>query len=218
MELGADGVEFDLHLTADGVLVVHHDATVTDRTGASVPIRELPHRAVRDVRVDGEPIPTLDDVLAILPPTITAYCELKGAGTAPATVARLAAAEVRGAVHAFDHRQVAEARRLASAVPRGVLEVSYPVDALHALRSVDGRDLWRHVDFVDEALVVTAHAGGARVVAWTVNDPARMRTLAAWGVDAICTDDVALAHAVLRASGSPYRVTRRSFPVPPPIP
>jgi glycerophosphoryl diester phosphodiesterase len=51
---------------------------------------------------------------------------------------------------------------------------------------------------VDAALVEAAHAEGRRVIAWTVNDAGMMRRFASWGVDAICTDDVALARATLR--------------------
>lgn len=175
-ELGADGVELDVHLHPDGVLRVHHDP--------------LPPAAP----------PTLDATLALLAEAgLTAYCELKGPGTAPGTLGAIRHAGVRAAVHAFDHRQVAEAQRLAPDVPRGVLEVSYPVDHLHALASVGGRDLWRQWAFVDEALVQAAHAAGARVIAWTVNDPAVMTHFAAIGVDALCTDDIALARRVLEA-------------------
>jgi len=174
IELGADGCEFDVHLHADGVLRVHHD----------------PESA-------GSP-PTLDEVLALLAGAgLTAYCELKGAGTAPGTLAAIKRSSGMAAVHAFDHRQIAEARRLAPEVPRGVLEVSYPVDPLHALEDVAGRDLWRQWPFIDADLVRAAHASGARVIAWTVNEAALVERLAALGVDALCTDDVALARRVL---------------------
>jgi glycerophosphoryl diester phosphodiesterase len=128
---------------------------------------------------------------------LTAYCELKSAGSAPGTLAALTASGGNGAVHSFDHRLIAEARRFAPEIARGVLEVSYPVDAMHALEMVGGRDLWRQWPFVDEALVRTAHATGARVIAWTVNDPAVMERFAAMGVDGLCTDDPALARRVL---------------------
>jgi glycerophosphoryl diester phosphodiesterase len=130
---------------------------------------------------------------------LTSYCELKGAGTAPGAVEALAKAGGTCAVHAFDHRMVAEALRLAPDVPRGVLEVSYPVDALHALQAVQGRDLWRNWPFIDADLVEAAHHAGARVIAWTVNDPAQVERLAKLGVDALCTDDIALARQVLGA-------------------
>lgn len=180
-DLGADGCEFDVHLHADGLLRVHHDPLAP---GQSV----------------GADVPTLDDVLALHRDRgLTPYAELKGPNTAPGTLAALAAHGGTGAVHAFDHRQIAAARRLAPEIPRGVLEVSYPVDHLHALQAVGGRDLWRQWPFIDDALVQAAHAAGCRIVAWTVNDAAQLERLAALGVDAVCTDDVALARRILGA-------------------
>jgi glycerophosphoryl diester phosphodiesterase len=180
-ELGADGCEFDVHLHPDGVLRVHHDPFSPGSplpTGPSAP-------------------PTLADVLSLHRERgLVAYAELKGPGSAPGTIAAIQTSGVRAAVHAFDHRQVAEAQLLAPSLPRGVLEIGYPVDPLHALLGVGGRDLWRQWPFIDEALVAAAHAAGCRVVAWTVNDAALMERLGALGVDAICTDDVALARTI----------------------
>lgn len=183
-DLGADGVELDVHLHPDGVLRVHHDPLPADApSGRQAPEGRRP-----------APPPTLDEALQLLLENgLTAYCELKGPNTAAGTIAALRRIGTRGAVHAFDHRQVAEARRLASDVPRGVLEVSYPVDPLRAALDVGARDLWRQWPLVDAALVTAAHAAGLRVIAWTVNEPATMRHLAALGVDALCTDDPALA-------------------------
>lgn len=181
IELGADGVELDVHLHSDGVLRVHHDPFPPSGLPAGI-----------------EPPPRLDDSLRVIAAGgLTAYCELKSAGTAAGTLAAIAASGGNGAVHSFDHRLIAEARRLAPEIPRGVLEVSYPVDPMHALEMVGGRDLWRQWPFVDEALVNAAHATGARVIAWTVNDPAVMERFAAIGVDGLCTDDPALARRVL---------------------
>jgi glycerophosphoryl diester phosphodiesterase len=179
-ELGAGGVELDIHLHPDGILRVHHDPFPPGRepTGAAPPTLE-------------------DSLRVIMGAGLTAYCELKGAGTAAGTLSAILDHGGNGAVHSFDHRLIAEARRIAPAIARGVLEVSYPVDPLHALEMVGGRDLWRQWPFVDEALVRAAHATGARVIAWTVNDPAVMERLASIGVDGLCTDDPALARRVL---------------------
>ena len=197
VELGADAIELDLHRTSDGVIVVHHDADV----GSGRAIRELTLATVGAVRVGGEPIPTLAQVFEAVGASLGVYCELKGLDTAPAAldvIQAFATLPAGAAVHAFDHRLIAEAARLAPSVPRGVLEVSYPVDPLGAARDVDARDLWRQWEFVDEALVRAAHADGRRVVAWTVNDAAAMSRLSMWGVDALCTDDVPLALRTLR--------------------
>ena len=195
MERGADAVELDVHRTADGVVVVHHDPVVAG-LGA---IQTLTHAELATHRVQGEPIPTLDEVFATVGDRLRIYVELKGSDVAPGALECVARHPTGpgAAVHCFDHRLVAQAGRLAPQVPRGVLEVSYPVDTTGAARQVDARDLWRQRDFVDEAFIRAAHAEGRRVVAWTVNDAPLMRRLAAWGIDAICTDDVALARETL---------------------
>lgn len=197
MELGADAVELDVHVTSDGVPVVHHDPAIAVAAGGTLEIHRMRADAVRRAMVDGEPVPTLREVLALLDGKLLAYCELKGRGSCEATIAVLAERRARAAVHAFDHREVRTARALSPDIPRGVLEASYPLDALHAARSVAARDLWRHRDHVDKELIDTAHAAGIRVIAWTVNDAASLSRLAAWGIDGLCTDDVALARSAL---------------------
>ena len=178
-DLGADGCECDVHLPADGVLRIPHDP---------LPAGSPPPPSV----------PTLEAVLAVHAARgMTPYAELKGPGSAPGTTAALERFGRPAAVHSFDHRMVAEARRIAPGIPRGVLEVSYPVDHLHALQAVGGRDLWRQWPFIDAELVQVATAARCRVIAWTVNAAAEMERLAAIGVHGICTDDVALARRVL---------------------
>lgn len=201
VELGADAAELDVHRTADGVIVVHHDPEVA---GAGA-ISSLTAARVAGLRVRGEPIPTLAEVFAAVGDRLRLYVELKGGDTVPGALAVIATDRAAGthrvdrsAVHCFDHRLVAQAASLDRSVARGVLEVSYPVDPTAAARPMDARDLWRHRDFIDEAFVRAAHAEGRRVVAWTVNDATLMRRFAAWGVDAVCTDDVALARETLR--------------------
>ena len=195
-ELGADAVELDVHRTADGVIVVHHDPVLADGRR----ITDVTSAQLAPLRVRGEPVPTLAEVIDAVGDRLVLYCELKGADPAAGTLALLrrpGAMRERSAVHAFDHRLIAEARRTAADVPRGVLEVSYPVDRLAAATAVDARDLWRHWEYVDEELVTAAHAAGKRVIAWTVNDPAVMAHFAAIGVDGLCTDDVAVARTTL---------------------
>jgi glycerophosphoryl diester phosphodiesterase len=195
VELGADAVELDVHLSADGVLIVHHDAVPNDP-----PSPELAHRDIRSLTVEelrafragGLPIPTLAQVIEAVGDRVRVYCELKGPGTAAAAVRMLGRRGTAAAVHAFDHRQVAEARRLAPEVARGVLEASYHIVPTDAMASVDARDLWQAAELIDGALVAAVHDRGGRVVAWTVDDPAMMLRLAALHVDALCTNDVAL--------------------------
>ena len=188
-EVGANAVELDVHATRDGHLVVHHDPSLGGRL-LPTPIGSLTLAEVGEFRVQGEPIPTLEAVIGAIGGRLRIYCELKGAGTAAGATAALKALGDAAAVHSFDHRMVAEAGRLAPEVARGVLETSYHRDPCFPLRDVGARDLWQHEALIDTDLVAAVHAYGGRVIAWTVNDPARAAELTALGVDGLCTDDV----------------------------
>lgn len=202
LDLGADGVELDVHCTADGDVVVHHDfvprGSAPDSALAGRPIAALTTAELGTFRLaDGGSIPRLDEVAQLLQGRGALYCELKGPGTAEPSLRILRRHGGPCAVHAFDHRMVADAAAFAPEIPRGVLEVSRHLDPVASLRSVDGRDLWQLAEYVDEALVRAVHAAGGRVIAWTANAPEAIERLARWGVDGLCTDDVALARRVV---------------------
>ncbi len=197
--LHADAVELDVHLTRDGHVVIHHDPVIEDG-GRSALIRSLTLAELAAFRIHGEPIPTLEDVVAGIGGRLRIYCELKAADTAQPAATTLVPLGAGAAVHSFDHRMVAEARAAAPSLARGVLETSYHLDPLSGLRAVDGRDLWQQEALIDLALVALAHQAGARVIAWTVDNPSRARELAALGVDGICTNDVATIRSALAAA------------------
>lgn len=196
-ELGADAIELDVHLTSDGHLVVHHDPTVKTDAGP-LSIRTMTLADAAGLRVRGEPIATLADVIGAMGGKLRIYCELKGVGTAAPAAALLAPMGERAAVHSFDHRMIAEAEALAPDLPRGVLEASYHRDVTFPLRDVQAEALWQNEALIDQSLVDSVHGSGARVIAWTVNSPDRARALAAMGVDGLCTDDVAGIAAALK--------------------
>lgn len=202
LDLGADGVELDVHCTTDGTVLVHHDAVLRGTPPSPAldgrPIATLTTAEAAAFRLaDGNPPPTLEDVAQLLRGRAILYCELKGVGTAELTLRALRRYGGPCAVHSFDHRMIAEAAAFAPEIPRGVLEVSRHVDPAAALQSVEGRDLWQLAEWVDEWLVHAVHTAGGRVIAWTANSPESIERLASWGVDGLCTDDVSLARQVL---------------------
>jgi len=70
----------------------------------------------------------------------------------------------------------------------GILLASYLVESDAALAAAGALDLWQQWEFVDEQLVTDVHSVGGRVIAWTVNEPARAVELARMKVDGICSD------------------------------
>jgi glycerophosphoryl diester phosphodiesterase len=193
---GAEAVELDVHALADGTVVVHHDPVLGRGLPDSAPHRgrplaELSLADLARVRFAGDVgIPTLAEVLGTLPPKVSVYAEVKAQGIEAAVADTIRPHAARCAVHSFDHRIPRAVAALVPGVPCGILQVSYLVDPVGAIRAAGARDLWQHWEFIDEPLVRTVHAAGGRVVAWTVNDPEVARRLAGWGVDGLCGDDV----------------------------
>jgi glycerophosphoryl diester phosphodiesterase len=183
--MGADGVELDVHPSADGAFIVHHDPGIP---GAG-PIAGLTLGEIKTRRLsNGETIPTLAEALAVSA-GLEVWVEVKalGAGLDEALLQALGdPVPALIGVHSFDHRIIA---RLGGRVPglrRGVLSVSYPVDPVIQMRDAGAGVLWQEWQTVDAELVHEVHRMGGEVIAWTVPDADAARRLADLGVDALC--------------------------------
>lgn len=67
-EFGADGIEFDVRTLKDGNIVVIHDDSVKRVTGVDKKLKDLNYNDLEKIKINGKfPIPTLKDVLSILP-------------------------------------------------------------------------------------------------------------------------------------------------------
>lgn len=197
VELRADAVELDIHATADGVLLVHHDAEVP---GVGV-IGEVSAEALARHRLpNGEPIPTLAEALGLLP-GLAVWVEIKT--LAPGMDQRLldtldaGPTPDRYAVHAFDHRIIARLGERRPELRRGVLLASYLLDTLPILHSVGADTLWMATDLIDAALVAELHDDGMEIIAWTANDDREVRRLVRLGVDGICANSPDRVRAAL---------------------
>jgi glycerophosphoryl diester phosphodiesterase len=193
--LGADGIELDVHATSDGVVVVHHDSVVHARhpqRPARRAIAELSRTELGQFPLaDGTGIPTLPDTLDAIGDRATVYVEIKALNIEPLVTRCIRESRARCAVHSFDHRIVRIVKTIFPAIRTGVLEVSRHIDPIASLADAAAEDLWQEVDSIDEEIVQRAHSVGARVIAWTANEPTQWETLYGLGVDAICTDRIA---------------------------
>jgi glycerophosphoryl diester phosphodiesterase len=204
-ELGASAVELDVHGTRDGAIVIHHDPTTNSRPGDSGPIVVIADStlaSLQAIAIGGERIPTLDELLAVVPVASTVYVEVKANGIEEAVVACIRSSGRTCAVHSFDHRIARRVHELAPDIAVGVLQTSYPVDPLRPVHDAGARDLWQHWELLDEALLERVHADGRRVIAWTVNDGAVARRLIDLGIDGICSD--VPGHMRVLADGGPH--------------
>jgi glycerophosphoryl diester phosphodiesterase len=182
--LGADAVELDVHATADGAFVVHHD-TVIPGLGAisDLTAGEIGHHHL----ANGETIPTLEEAFEAARP-LGVWVEVKAlpARRDAALLEHLRRAPSWCGVHSFDHRIV---KRLSSAsrdFQTGILCVARLLDPARALREAGAGVLWQEHTLLDQELVEAVHGAAGTLVAWTVNEDADAARLAGIGVDALC--------------------------------
>lgn len=199
LALGADAIELDVHVTADGVPVVHHDAELGTGPHAGRAIAKLTLAEVQATALaPSVTVPTLAEVCALAAGRATVYVEVKARDAEEAVARTLGDRGPRAPVHSFDHRVSRRVRDLLPTTPVGVLSTSYLVDTVAAMRAANARDLWQHWTMVDAALVRAVHAANGRVIVWTVNDVDAARALVTLGVDGLCTDVPGAMHAALR--------------------
>ncbi|MDP8909552.1 MAG: glycerophosphodiester phosphodiesterase [Chloroflexota bacterium] len=201
LEQGAEALELDVRATADGELLVVHDATLL-RTALD------PRRVSRLTRVELMALDpllrplTLDTVLERYGRHVRLFVELKDPARAweqrvVTAIARYGLAD-QAIVQSFDTSAL---RRLHGAAPWLAIAPLYrfgPATArrLRAIASyATGIGVW-HAS-VDAALVLRAHAAGVVVRAWTVNSAQQIARLLALGVDGIITDAPDVARAVV---------------------
>ena len=103
VKAGAHMIEFDVFLSADGQMVVIHDETVDRTTNGNGKISDLTLKEIKDLdagswkspEFEGTRIPTIDEVLAIMPVNIWLNIHLKGEGKLPMMVAEKISSEKR---------------------------------------------------------------------------------------------------------------------------
>lgn len=191
IDLGADQVEIDVHLTKDGSLVLMHDETVDRTTNGQGKVSELTFSEIRQLDAgQGEQIPTLEEVLALTDGKITPQIELKGPGVAAAVINTLHTLQSTNKVilTSFLHQQLSEARRLDPDIHTGALWGRLPDNVVSQAKhlGVQALHLWHQ--FITPQIVADAHTRGLLVRAWNANKEEEMQRLIDLGVDAIGSD------------------------------
>lgn len=188
--LGADGIELDVRPTADGVLVVHHDARLDDgRAIVETPAADLPAH----VPELGAALDACRDVVVNLEvkndPTDPDFDpEDRRAAAVVELLARRAEPRQRWLLSSFRLETIDRIRDLAPDLATAFLTMAADAAAIERCRD-HGHGTWHPwVGAVDAEAVAAAHAAGLRVNVWTCNDAEQANRLMAWGVDGIVTD------------------------------
>ncbi len=199
LDLGADGVEFDIHLSRDGQVVVHHDPTVDRTTNGSGAIAEMTLAELKKLDAGAsrpdctgpERIPTLTETLQLIRGRGRAQIELKEESPEalmPALeIIRSLGQEKDCALLSFRPRLIALARQQAPEIERDLIVIR-PFRQVEAALDAGVTVLNLPTPFVTARVVNRAHAAGMEVGAGIVNHEPTMRRLIEAGVDRLYSD------------------------------
>lgn len=212
IELSADMIETDLHLTRDGVVVIHHDAAL-DRLGEPSEIRDRTAAELATLNAApgasvAERMPTLLDLLEAFGDRMEFNLELKVGISAPYVGLEeivLAELEARGLLprmllSCFDDGVLERLRALSPRARLAVLVSPRESDAiLERARRVGAEAINPQCFLVDRELVRAAHAEGLAVYPYTANELPEMTRLLDCQVDGIITNFPARLRGLVQA-------------------
>lgn len=217
LERRTDGMECDVHLTADQIVVVAHDATTARMGDQNVTIAETPFSELVKVNISGafencpdEHIHTLQDCLKYLGENREFYVELKPGSTelVPAVEKILTANGMHSSqivIISFDKEMIALSKKI---MPQyralwltglsSDMTADALLDELTAMHA-DGVDCAVNESILNAEFVQRLHRAGMMVAVWTVDQPGQARRLIEMGVDAITSNRAAKLRDLIRA-------------------
>jgi glycerophosphoryl diester phosphodiesterase len=208
IEAGADGCEFDVYASKDGHIVLMHDETVDRTTNGRGKVVELTLAELKEA-LELLRRSSCRAMIEIKPPNITRQV---------VEAVRTAGMSRQAVLISFHASVIREARELAPEIPaawvfgkslEGTPEQQADQLAQQAAECrTDIVDL--NFETVNPDLIAQLHRRGLKVWVWTVNEPVVMQVLRDWGVDAMTTDEPALARKTLTNPKPPLLETPKS--------
>ena len=210
LQQGADAIELDVKLSADGIPVVIHDPTVDRTTDGKGLVRDLSLASLQKLDAgDGQRIPTLDEVFASVGGKMLINVELTNYKTRDDQLVEKVIEVIKKhdlaemiIFSSFLPKNLKRAAELLPQTPRGLLALPNFLGWITRnilFKKRDCQALHPELRDASKKEIDRVHRMGRRVHIWTVNDPEDMRRLVDWGVDGIFTDDPELAVKILRS-------------------
>lgn len=202
LSVPVDMVECDIRKSRDNVLYVMHDERTGRTCDVDINIEKSLAEDIAKVKLrNGEPVPLLNDALALVAGRAGLNVEVKSDGAGALTAAHVAGAGYGGRVliSSFKEREVLDAKRVLPNVPvAGIFDDFSPSD-VSAYKQTGYGFISLRRKTVTEELVAALHERGIRVYVWTVDGEEEIKRLIGWGVDGIYSNRPGVVKRVLDA-------------------
>ncbi len=194
LTFGIDGIEIDVQASTDGTPVLMHDLAVDRTTNGRGAVASMTLEQLRSLDAGGEPVPTLDEVLALTTGKALLVIEIKQPGIEEQVVAvvRERHALSDAMVWSFFPQALESMRRVEPRLPGALLIApqsipSWPDMREQALRlGLQGVSVF-HLG-VSEQIARDTQRSGLSLYTWTPDRKEEISRLIDLGVDAICTN------------------------------
>jgi glycerophosphoryl diester phosphodiesterase len=212
-ERNVPAIELDVHLTADGKLIVCHDPDTQRTAGQKLVIKETPLKVLKTLEVGswkhpqyrGERMPTLDQVLQRMPNEKNAYVEIKVGPEALDELVEVLHRNPRPAsevnIISFNLETCRQAKRMLqdhkvyylvsqkqSAESGNWLPTTEEMIAHAKDANLDGLDVHFDRPSVTAQIIRQVHEAGLELLVWTIDDPEIARKFIEAGVDGITSN------------------------------
>lgn len=188
--LGVDFIECDVHLSADGHLMVVHDRSLARTANVQAHVDDLSRDELARLNAgDGGGIPALEDVLRVV--DVPLRVELKSPGTLDALVDLLhqhPSLKDRMTPTSFNHLLMQELNRTVKGLMTGALLSGLPVHPGTVTREAGCQFLSLQYRMLTRSYVERCHQEGVILTAWTPNDLEDIRDLIGMGIDGLTSD------------------------------
>lgn len=197
LDLNSDGIELDVHLSADGHIIVIHDETIDRTTNGKGLVSDFTLAELKSFLIDGKSqIPTLIEVFDLVDKKCLINIELKGLGTAPKVVSLIEEYISKKdwnynqfIVSSFEWNMLEETANLNPNIPVGVLTEENIDTSLAFAEKIKAKAIHPDFNLLNEENVHQIQEKGYLVLPWTVNTEEDIKKVKSYKVNGIISDN-----------------------------
>lgn len=192
--LGLKWIEVDIRFI-DGELIVFHDRRLERLCNQNGVIDHLSRDDLKKIRVHGQPILTLNELISLLPPQMGVNLEIKGLNTAEAVCELLQQAlhnkkitESQLLISSFNHEQLFICKQQLPHIKRGLLIYGVRLSMDELIEALTPYSVHQSIDFLEKELVKQCQLLGKKLFVYTVNEIDDIAYVIDMGVDGVFSD------------------------------
>jgi glycerophosphoryl diester phosphodiesterase len=195
LSIPVDMIEIDIRMSTDQKLFVMHDKDTGRTADRKIDIEQSPSDLIARMKLkNGEPIPTLTDILGLVSGKVGLNIEIKSEGAGALCAGQVLAAAYDGQVliSSFKEKEVFQARKVMPGLETSTIFDSFTPKEVNGYRAKGYSLISLKKKAVNEKLLRVCHENKIKVYVWTVDEEEEIKKLIAWGVDGIYSNRPAL--------------------------